>query len=284
MYSVSDVTTDLYFVTEGSRAKHRQKISKLTGNATMETLIDRSTDDAYNNPGTPLTEKNKYGRNVVKLINGSQVFMTGMGSSPKGDLPFLNSFDINTKATKQLWRCEEPFYEAVTGVLDFDKMIIVTNKQSQTEQPNYYLRDLKNNTAKAITAFADPQPGLRGITKQKITYKRRDGVDLAADLYLPKNYDVKKDGPLPVMMWAYPREFKSASDAAQLRGSKYTFTRVGWGSIVFWATQGYAIMDATEFPIVGEGDKQPNDNFVDQLQQGSRNRRRRSQQGSRRRT
>ncbi len=265
MYSVSDVTTDLYFVTEGSRAKHRQKISKLTGNATMETLIDRSTDDAYNNPGTPLTEKNKYGRNVVKLINGSQVFMTGMGSSPKGDLPFLNSFDINTKATKQLWRCEEPFYEAVTGVLDFDKMIIVTNKQSQTEQPNYYLRDLKNNTAKAITAFADPQPGLRGITKQKITYKRRDGVDLAADLYLPKNYDVKKDGPLPVMMWAYPREFKSASDAAQLRGSKYTFTRVGWGSIVFWATQGYAIMDATEFPIVGEGDKQPNDNFVDQL-------------------
>ena len=265
MYSVSDVTTDLYFVTEGSRAKHRQKMSKLTSDATMETLIDRSTDDAYNNPGTPLTEKNKYGRNVVKLINGSQVFMTGMGSSPNGDLPFLNSFDINTKATKQLWRCEEPFYEAVTDVLDFDKMIIVTNKQSQTEQPNYYLRDLKNNTAKAITAFADPQPGLRGITKQKITYKRRDGVDLAADLYLPKNYDVKKDGPLPVMMWAYPREFKSASDAAQLRGSKYTFTRVGWGSIVFWATQGYAIMDATEFPIVGEGDKQPNDNFVDQL-------------------
>ena len=265
MYGVSDVTTDLYFVTEGSRAKHRQKMSKLTSNASMETLIDRSTDDAYNNPGTPLTEKNKYGRNVVKLVNGSQVFMTGMGSSPNGDLPFLNSFDINTKAIKQLWRCEEPFYEAVTDVLDFDKMIIVTNKQSQTEQPNYYLRDLKNNTAKAITAFADPQPGLRGITKQKITYKRRDGVDLAADLYLPKNYDVKKDGPLPVMMWAYPREFKSASDAAQLRGSKYTFTRVGWGSIVFWATQGYAIMDASEFPIVGEGDKQPNDNFVDQL-------------------
>ena len=66
-------------------------------------------------------------------------------------------------------------------------------------------------------------------------------------------------------MWAYPREFKSASDAAQIRGSKYTFTRVGYGSIVFWATQGYAIMDNAEMPIVGEGDKQPNDNFVEQL-------------------
>ena len=265
MYSITDVTADLFFVTEGSRAKHRMKMSKMYGNGKMEVLVDRSTDDAYNDPGSPLTEKNKWGRTVPKLINGSQLVMRGNGASAKGDLPFLNSFDINTKETKQLWRCEEPYYETVTDVLDYDKLIIVTNRQSQDEQPNYYLRDLKNNSAKAITGFPDPQPGLRGITKQKITYKRKDGVDLAADLYLPKGYDAKKDGPLPVIMWAYPREFKSAADAAQLRGSKYTFTRVGYGSVVFWATQGYAIMDNTEFPIVGEGDKQPNDNFVDQL-------------------
>ncbi|MBK7374629.1 MAG: prolyl oligopeptidase family serine peptidase [Chitinophagaceae bacterium] len=265
MYSITDVTADLFFVTEGSRAKHRMKMSKMYGNGKMEVLVDRSTDDAYNDPGSPLTEKNKWGRTVPKLINGSQLVMRGNGASAKGDLPFLNSFDINTKETKQLWRCEEPYYETVTDVLDYDKLIIVTNRQSQDEQPNYYLRDLKNNSVKAITGFPDPQPGLRGITKQKITYKRKDGVDLAADLYLPKGYDAKKDGPLPVIMWAYPREFKSAADAAQLRGSKYTFTRVGYGSVVFWATQGYAIMDNTEFPIVGEGDKQPNDNFVDQL-------------------
>jgi dipeptidyl aminopeptidase/acylaminoacyl peptidase len=264
MYNVTDVTTDLFFVTEGSRAKHRQKMSKLS-NSKMEVLVDRSTDDAYNDPGTPMTEKNKYGRNVPKLSDGSVLFMRGIGASAKGDLPFLNSFNINTKETKQLWRCEEPYYESVTSILDYDKLTIITNKQSQDEQPNYYIRDIKNNTAKAITNFPDPQPGLRGITRQKITYKRKDGVDLAADLYLPKGYDAKKDGPLPVMMWAYPREFKSAADAAQLRGSKYTFTRIGYGSVVFWATQGYAIMDNTEFPIVGEGDKQPNDNFVDQL-------------------
>jgi dipeptidyl aminopeptidase/acylaminoacyl peptidase len=265
LYNITDLSNGAFFVTEGSRAMHRQKMSKLSADGKLELLIDRSTDDAYNNPGTPLTEKNKYGRSTVKLVIGSQIFMTGAGASAKGDLPFLNSFDINTKEAKQLWRCEEPHYETVTDVLDFDKLIIVTNKQSQTEQPNYYIRNLKDNSTKAITAFADPQPGLRGITKQKITYKRKDGVDLAADLYLPKGYDKAKDGALPVMMWAYPREFKSAADAAQLRGSKYLFTRVGYGSIVFWATQGYAIMDNTEFPIVGEGDKQPNDNFVDQL-------------------
>lgn len=265
MTGISDITADMFFVTEGSRAKHRTRMSKLTAGGKPEILVDRSTDDAYNDPGAPVTEKNKYGRNVAKLINGSQLVMRGNGASAKGDLPFLNIFDINTKETKQLWRCEEPYYETVSAVLDFDKMIVITNRQSQTEQPNYYLRDLKNNSVKAITAFPDPQPGLRAITKQKINYKRKDGVDLAADLYLPKGYDAKRDGPLPVMMWAYPREFKSASDAAQLRGSKYTFTRVGYGSVIFWATQGYAIMDNTEFPIVGEGDKQPNDNFVEQL-------------------
>jgi len=266
MYGLDDVSSDIFFITEGSRVKHTRKMSKLNpATGVMTTLIDRSTDDAYNDPGTPVNAKNKFGRNSIKLINGTQVLMRGTGASPKGDLPFLTSFDLNSKETKMLWRCEEPYYESVTDVLDFDKLVVITSRQSQDDPPNYYIKDLKNNTAKMVTHFTDPQPGIRGITRQKITYKRKDGVDLAADLYLPKGYDAKRDGPLPVIMWAYPREFKSASDAAQIRGSKYMFTRVGYGSIVFWATQGYAIMDNTEFPIVGEGDKQPNDNFVDQL-------------------
>jgi len=265
MNGIRDLGNGLFFVYEGSRVKHRQKMSKLSTDGKLEVLVDRSTDDAYNDPGTPVTARNQYGRNAIKLINGSLIYLRAVGSSPNGDLPFLSSFDINTKATKMLWRCEEPYYETVTDVIDFEKGIVVTNRQSQDDPPNYYIRDLNNKTLKSITAFPDPQPGLRGITKQKITYKRKDGVDLAADLYLPKGYDPAKDGKLPVIMWAYPREFKSASDAAQIRGSKYTFTRVGYGSMIFWATQGYAIMDNTEFPIVGEGDKQPNDNFVDQL-------------------
>lgn len=266
MYGVSPVDENLYLVIEGLRSKHRQKWSKLnpeTGE--MTELIDRSTDDAYNNPGTPVRAKNKFGRNTIRLINNNTVLMTGAGASPKGDLPFLNAFDLNTKESKTLWRCEEPYYESVITVLDFDKLEFVTSRQSQDVQPNFYLRNLSAATPKMITNFPDPQPGLRGITKQKVTYKRKDGVDLAADLYLPKGYDAKRDGPLPVFMWAYPREFKSAADAAQIRGSKYSFIRVGYGSAIFWATQGFAVMDNTEFPIVGEGEKEPNDNFIEQL-------------------
>ncbi|CAN5887256.1 S9 family peptidase [soil metagenome] len=264
--SIADIDDEIYLVSEYSRVKHRTKTSKLNpSTGAMEAIIDRSTDDAYGDPGTPVTDKNKYGRNTIRLINGSQMLMRSVGSSPKGDLPFLASFDLNSKHQNILWRCTDPYYESVVTVLDFDSLLVITNRQSQAEQPNYYLRDLRDNSVKAVTNFPDPQPALRGVTKQKITYKRKDGIDLAADLYLPKGYDVKKDGPLPVFMWAYPREFKSAADAAQVRGSSNTFTRVGYGSAIFWVTMGYAVMDNTEYPIVGEGDKQPNDNFIDQL-------------------
>jgi len=50
-----------------------------------------------------------------------------------------------------------------------------------------------------------------------------------------------------------------------VRGSKYTFTRIGYGSPIFWVTQGYAVLDNAEMPIVGEGNKEPNDNFIPQL-------------------
>ena len=266
MRAVSDITETIFLVTEYSQAKHRTKTSRLNPlTGAMEVIIDRSTDDAYNDPGNPVTDKNKFGRNSIRLVKGNNMLMRSNGSSPKGDLPFLSSFNLDTKEQQILWRSEEPYYESVVSIVDFDNLKVITSRQSQQETPNFHLRDLSAKTSRAITDFPDPQPALRGVTKQKITYKRKDGVDLAADLYLPKGYDAQRDGPLPVFMWAYPREFKSAADAAQIRGSSNTFIRVGYGSPLFWVTQGYAVMDNTEFPIVGEGDKQPNDNFIEQL-------------------
>lgn len=264
MGAVTPISEELIFVSEYSRIKQLTKISKFNINTNeLTVLFERSSNDAYNDPGTPMMDKNKYGKNSVKLLNGNTIVMRGTGASSKGDLPFLRTFNIDTKETKEIWRCTEPYYETVSGIIDYNKMSFITSKQSQSETPNFFM--YTNNVPKQITNFPDPQPVLRGITKQKITYKRKDGVDLAADLYLPKGYNKDKDGLLPVIMWAYPREFKSSSDAAQIRGSKYTFVRVGWGSPIFWATQGYAVMDNAEFPIVGEGDKQPNDDFILQL-------------------
>ena len=257
-------------VNERLASKQSVRTSRFNpSNGQLETLLERNSTDAYGNPGNPVTEKNKYGRRVVRLIdNGTKMLMNNpVGSSPKGDLPFIAKFDLNNKKNEIIWRCPEGRFEYVTDILDAEKLVLLTRRESQKDMPNYFIRNLVLRIAdQPITSFANPYPQLEGISKQKITYKRADGVDLSGDLYLPKNYDPKKDGTLPVLMWAYPREFNSAADAAQIRGSENKFTMISYGGPVFWVTQGYAILDNAEMPIVAtDTSKKPNDNFVDQL-------------------
>ncbi|MFL5772205.1 MAG: prolyl oligopeptidase family serine peptidase, partial [Flavisolibacter sp.] len=232
----------------------------------VDSLFERSSNDAYSDIGTPMTQKNMYGEQTLILLNGKELLLSSQGASPEGDMPFVQTFDITNGKKKMLWRSVAPYYETVVDVIDPVQGVFLTSRESQTETANYYIRNTKKKIAPiAITDFKNPYEKLEGVSKQKISYKREDGINLTGDLYLPKGYDPKKDGPLPVIMWAYPREYKSADDAAQVRGSKYTFTRINYGSPIFWVTQGYAVLDNAEMPIVGEGSKEPNDNFIPQL-------------------
>jgi dipeptidyl aminopeptidase/acylaminoacyl peptidase len=259
----------LALVMEGLRSKQTNKVS--TYNPTtgiIEELYTRNQTDAYGNPGTPVTTKNKFGRQVVHLVdNGTKILMNNpVGSSEKGDLPFLAKFDLGTKKNEIIWRSAEGTYEYVSDVIDADKLILLTRKESQKLVPNYYIKNLILRVAdRPVTNFSNPYPSLDGISKEKISYKRADGVDLTGDLYLPKGYNKEKDGPLPTLIWAYPREFNSAADAAQIRGSKDKFTAISWGSPIYWVSRGYAILDNAEMPIVAKDGKKPNDTFIEQL-------------------
>lgn len=231
-----------------------------------ELIIDRSMDDEYNNPGNPVTVRNAYGQYVLYADKkNNTLMMSAQGASDEGDMPYLSRFDLTTKQKKMIWRCEAPYYESVAKVIDPEKEIILTSRESVENPLNYYKRDIRKKTITQLTAFPNPYPFLAGVKKEKISYKRADGVDLTATVYLPAGYDPSKDGRLPVLMWAYPREFKSASDATQVRGSKYRFTTINYGSPVFWVTRGYAVMDNVEMPIVGEKGVEPNDTFIEQL-------------------
>ncbi|NML19239.1 prolyl oligopeptidase family serine peptidase [Pseudoflavitalea sp. G-6-1-2] len=262
---------NIALVSERFASKQSQRLSRFNPTSgQLELLYERNTTDAYGFPGSPVTEKNKYGRNVIKLVdNGSKLLLNNTtGSSPKGDLPFLAKFDLATKQSEIIWRCQEGSFEAITDVIDADKLVLLTRRESQKDAPNYFIKNLILRIAdQPVTHFGNPYPQLQGVSKQKISYTRKDGVTLTGDLYLPKNYDAAKDGPLPVFMWAYPREFNSAADAAQVRGSKDKFTMISPGGPLFFVTQGYAVLDNAEMPIVAtDTSKKPNDNFVDQLQ------------------
>ncbi len=260
----------LALIYEGLTGKQQTQTNRYNpSTGEMDKLMERNTTDAYSNPGNPVTEKNQWGREVIKLVdNGTKLLMNNQtGSSPKGDLPFLATFDLSTKKTDILWRSNEGYFENVVSVLDADKLQLLTRRESEKEVPNYWIKNLKLKIAdRQLTSFTNPYPQLDGVTKEKIRYKRADGVDLTGDLYLPKGYNKERDGKLPVFIWAYPAEYNSAADAAQVRGSEHRFTLVNWGSAIFYVTQGYAVLNNAEMPIVATSkDKKPNDDFIDQL-------------------
>ncbi|WP_422007978.1 prolyl oligopeptidase family serine peptidase [Roseivirga pacifica] len=246
------------------RLDKRTLIDPSNPSAEGKVIIDRSTTDRYTDPGNPMMVKNVYGHYVLK-IEKDNLFMSSVGGSPEGDRPYLSTFNLKNGKTEILFRSEAPYYERPIDIIDKKANTIITIRESENDPPNYFVRDLKKGSLEAITDFEHPQPEMMRVNKEIIKYKRADGVDLTAVLYTPEGYDKDKDGPLPVLMWAYPREYKSVANAAQVRGTPYSFTRVSSGSPLFWVLRGYAVMANTEFPIIGEGDKQPNDTFREQL-------------------
>nr|WP_199081317.1 prolyl oligopeptidase family serine peptidase [Pedobacter sp. ASV19] len=259
----------LALVQEGLRSKQTFRTSRFNSTSgQLETLYEGNQTDAYNDPGDPVLTRNKYGKYVIQTVdNGTKILMNNQtGSSPKGDLPFLAKFDLASKKNEILWRSTEGTFEYVEDVIDPVKLVLLTRRESQKEVPNYFIKNLVLRVAdRQITDFTNPYPELNGVIKEKVAYKRADGIDLTGNLYLPKGYDKAKDGPLPLLIWAYPREFNSAADAAQIRGSKDRFTTISWASPIYWVTQGYAVLDNAEMPIVAAEGKKPNDTFVDQL-------------------
>ncbi|MBD1583019.1 alpha/beta hydrolase family protein [Pseudoalteromonas sp. S16_S37] len=225
---------------------------------------ERSYNDAYKNPGKFITTRSDLGSEVLKLVGGRYLFLHGKGASKDGSKPFLDRYDIKTNSSTRIWQSQTPYYERVKGLLDDEGMRFVTIRESQTEQPNFFIRDLNFDTLTQLTRFAHPYPEFNGVKKEQLKYKRDDGVELTGNLYLPANYDVTQ-GPIPVLMWAYPLEYKDKKVASQVRESQYEFPYFGyWGPMPYLAN-GIAVFDDPKMPIVGEGNALPNDSFRKQL-------------------
>lgn len=233
-------------------------------------LFDRSWEDRYNDPGFFETRWNKWGRSVLLTINdGKTLYLRGQGASLEGNRPFVDTFDIASQQTTRLWRSEAPYYEYPLVFLDAKKGIILSRRESNDDRPNYYIRNLQTKQIKAFTQFKNPYEALKGIQKELVKYQRKDGVELTGMLYLPENYSPEKDGTLPVLMWAYPKEFKDKAMAGQVNQSPYEFFRIGWFSPLLWVKLGYAIFDKFSMPIIGEGKAEPNETFIEQLTSGA---------------
>jgi dipeptidyl aminopeptidase/acylaminoacyl peptidase len=228
------------------------------------TLFDRNYQDRYNDPGWFVQERNDMGSYILSL-NGSQAYLLGDGYTKEGQFPFLDRIDLFTKETRRLYKSE--YTDRLENLNDYDakKKQLLVRIESPTDYPNYYFRDLEKGTLDQITAFENPFKSIQNVHKEVITYKRDDGLELSGTLYLPVGYDMEKKEKMPMILWAYPREYKDKSSASQITANPNRFTRPYYGSAIYWVTRGYVVLDGAAFPIVGEGDKEPNNSFRKQL-------------------
>jgi dipeptidyl aminopeptidase/acylaminoacyl peptidase len=224
-------------------------------------IWDLSTRDSYKNPGRPVTTTLKTGERVI-LQDKDWIYLSGAGSSPQGDHPFLDRMNVKTLKVERLWQCQDPAYETFVDFAGPSRTKFITSYETKADPPNYYLYDLKTKKRTALTEFKDPAPQLTGIKKERVTYKRADGLELSGTLYLPPGH--QPGTRLPVVVWAYPMEYDSAATAGQVRGSVNRFTFFRGTSQLFFITQGYAVLDNAEMPVVGSPET-VNDTFVQQI-------------------
>ncbi len=236
------------------------------GRQEAKVISDRNYQDRYSDPGDFVTKRNQYNRNVLD-INDGVGYLMGDGYTEKGQFPFIDSYDLKSGMVKRLYQSpytdkKENLYDAI----DMKKGKILVRIESQNEYPNYYFRNIyTENSLIPITSFENPYKSLQNVHKEVINYKRDDGLELEGTLYLPVGYDETKQEKMPMLLWAYPREFKDKNSASQSTTNPNEFIYPYYGSPIYWVTRGYVVLDDAAFPIVGEGDEEPNDTFRSQL-------------------
>lgn len=242
-------------------------------------LFDRSYEDVYSDPGSPMLRRTSAGTYVIARMrkendDATYLLLNGNGATPEGNIPFLDLMDINTGNKERIWQSDkEKYYETIVALMSdqndgdifVNQLKMLTSKESKTENTQYYLQSWPDKKACQITNFPHPYPQLAELHKEMIRYQRKDGVQLTATLYLPPGYDTSKDGPLPCLIWSYPGEFKSKDAAGQVRGSPNEFASIGSTSPLLWLARGFAILSGPTIPIIGEGDEEANDRYVEQL-------------------
>lgn len=234
--------------------------------ASQEPVIisDRNYQDRYNDPGRFVSKRNTMGSYVLALDKG-HAFLIGDGYSEKGQFPFVDKLNLKTQKKRRLYQSK--YTDKLENLSGYDpkKNQLLVRIESKSEYPNYYYRNLRNKRLTQLTAFENPFKSIQNVHKEVITYKREDGLELSGTLYLPVGYDKNTKEKMPMILWAYPREYKDKSSASQRTQNPNRFTYPSWGSPIYWVAKGYVVLNNAAFPIVGEGNDEPNDTFRGQL-------------------
>jgi len=229
-------------------------------------LYDRNYQDVYSDPGELMTKLNAYGESVISFDKNKEVYLLGEGHTKDGQFPFIDKLHLESQKKSRLYtsKIEGKKENLIKYKPEKDQLLV--RIESPNEYPNYYYKSLvKRKEREQLTNFENPFKSIQNVQKELITYTREDGLELTGTLYLPVGYNKKSKEKKPMILWAYPREFKDKNSASQNTQNPNEFTYPFWGSPIYWVTQGYVVLDDASFPIIGEENEQPNDTFRPQL-------------------
>jgi dipeptidyl aminopeptidase/acylaminoacyl peptidase len=218
---------------------------------------------------------------------GRRLLFQGSGACSEGNRPFMDLFDVDTALpVSRLFECTGDKLEYPSAIVSdaggqpitLEGLRILLTRETPTDVPQYLIMSWGAGGARSevqISDFPHPHPQLVAPPKQLIRYSRADGVELSATLYTPPGWRAGIDPPLPCLLWAYPKEFKSKAVASQLRDSPHRFSSIAALSPLVFLARGYAVLDGPSLPIVapenadGSDAGEPNDTYVEQLVAGA---------------
>lgn len=237
-------------------------------------LIQYNYTDKYQDPGDIMRFRTPLGTVVATSNESNHLFLTGAGLTSMGRQAFVDSWDTeNVKSrlflsdkTRQQTpvkvlakKVDSPvilFKELTKGVIPSLYSIAVPPKESNNAiQPGF--RNAANSTQFYSWPAFDSQPA---IEHRHLSFKREDGVKMLSDLYLPER---KTDKKLPVLIWLYPREYKSGAEQ-QRRSANNGHVPIYPLSPLVALLEGVAVVDASGIPIATLPNSKPNDSFIEQ--------------------
>jgi len=221
----------------------------------------------YTHPGTLMTRLGARGSSVVLLSSDSAVYLSGVRYDrnylehiPRG---FVDKVTLSSGAKTRIYEGPADLTETLGAPLDDDFSAAVVARESPTEVPNVYRRELPAGTLTRLTNNQDVTPEFTRLIRRRIVVTRPDGIHFVVRVTLPADYQAGTR--LPGMFWLYPYEYtdQAGYDRTLRTENVKRFPASQPRSIEFLATQGYAVANFDP-PIIGEQGRM-NDNYVSDL-------------------
>ncbi|MCL2913438.1 prolyl oligopeptidase family serine peptidase [Shewanella corallii] len=249
-------------ITQRSRKQQKLRLSLLQDNALTQ-WHERGLRDSYKHPGTLHKALNSFGKRTLAFDSG-KLLHYGLGASDAGYQPFLKRTQINNGDSQLLWETRSDKYQRVKYVLNEQPLELIISSETKSAAPSIHHLNVDTGESRLLYQSPDRLSAFKDVQKQLVNFTRNDGLELSGTLYLPAGYQTSQ-GPLPVIMWAYPREFKDKSVASQVAYSPNQYLKISPRSPIALVSQGYAVFDRVAMPVIGEGKSKPNDTFREQL-------------------